>query len=757
MSRRCKTQSNTDDVLERIRSIIVLHRPHLISSPLQLPELIVEALNPYAPQQITHNFNYKYDYNSNVGGNAVGGGFDPFGAPSQPPAPPQPPPGFPPTHPTASSSTAPPVQMISYNQIPPSYMYTPNANNVAGASAGNVGGNFNSQPPPPPPPPTTTTSVASVLPADLSQDEIDTLNSLNRKSVESPNIFNYTELIMYITKISIKYISTNIYTTSLRQVYVMGKNFSNDLTQLISCIRRSTSIALPADLTLLCQIVSQFINAYVSLSGTITNDMVNISDLTSVERVKRLVVYTNEQFNYNWNQNETAANVADISSASSSSSSSAIAAAAAAAAAANASTGFTAGRQIADFDAKNREILQLKSTIDTELAQKNNEIENLKLTIGKLETDTQLLQSKYDSIKVDNARLTAQNEMYKSEMEQLRSVKNDTSEKSAKLALNYDRLKNENEELKNKIGYLNDENNALKIERQKLNDESASLKETLVATKNDLEKSSQTITSLKFSSNILEQNNNDLRINIQDLEKENNELKNVSVQLNEQLARYRTQTERPPPLLMDLDETAKTPSLSIINVPQDDYDNDDGSAAASGASGDSYSSFRIKRERQIERENALLSKKTLESDLEMFQNYIENVAPTNIDLVNTIEKLRINLSEIERERNESLSLTEQLRLERESKIEIEREVNFLRQNLSKNVKTQADILDLKLNENVVKMETKLSNISTDINELNGRLDQFVQFEQDQIVKYETLARSMALDVLQKFYPQEMPL
>jgi hypothetical protein len=728
MSRRCKAQGNTDDVLERIRSIIVLHRPHLISSPLQLPELIVEALNPYGPQQITHNFNYKYDYNSNVGGNAVGGGggggFDPFGAPSQPSAPPQPPPGFSPQQPTASSSTAapPPVQMISYNQIPPtSYMYPPNANNAAGASGVNVSGNFTS--PPPPPPPSSSAAATSILPADLSQDEIDTLDSLNRKSVDSPNVFNYTELIMYIMKISIKYISTNIYATSLRQVYTMGKNFSNDLTQLISCIRRSTSIALPADLTPLCQIVSQFINAYVSLSGTITNDMVNISDLTSVERVKRLIVYTNEQFNFNWNQNDSTA--AAITTA--------------------ATNVGVAVQQTANFEAKNREISQLRSAIDTELAEKNGEIENLKLSIGRLETDMQLLQSKHDTIKIDNARLAAQNEQYKNETEQSRIAKNDAGEKIAKLTLNYDRLKNENEELRNKIVHLTDENGALKLKEQKLSKENASIKQTLVTTRGDSEKSSQTITSLKFSSNILEQNNNALRTQIEILQKENDELKNVSIQLNEQLARYRTETERAPPPLMDVDETNRS-LLPIMNVEES---SDDG--------GGSYSSFRVKKERQIEQENAMLSKKTLESDLEMFQNYIENVTPTNIDLINTIEKLRINLSEIEKERNESLSLSEQLKLERDSKIEIEKEVNFLRQNLSKNIKIQADILDLKLNENVAKMETRLLNISTDMNNLNVQLDQFVQFEQDQIVKYETLARSMATDVLQQFYPQEMPL
>ncbi|AUF81582.1 ac66 [Malacosoma neustria nucleopolyhedrovirus] len=724
MSRRCKAQGNTDDVLDRIRSIIVLHRPHLISSPLQLPELIVEALNPYGPQQITHNFNYKYDYNSNVGGNAVGGtaggGFDPFGAPAQPPAPyqppPPPPPGFP-QQPTASSSTAPPVQMISYNQIPPSYMYTPNANNnnTAGGSGGNVNGNFNSPPPPPP-----SSTVTSILPADLSQEEIETLDSLNRKSVDSPNVFNYTELIMYITKISIKYISTNIYTTSLRQVYTMGKNFSNDLTQLISCIRRSTSITLPADLMPLCQIVSQFINAYVSLSGRITNDMVNISDLTSVERVKRLIVYTNEQFNYNWNQNDSVSTAATAT---------------------NVEIG---AQRTANFDAKNREILQLRSTIETELAQKNGDIENLKLSIGKLETNVRLLQSKHDTIQIDNARLATQNEQYKNEIEQSRIAKNDAVEKISKLTLNYDRLKNENEELKNNIQRLNDENNALKLKEQKLSEESASIKETLVTTKGDFEKSSQAVTSLKFSSNVLEQNNNALRMQITELQKENAELKNVSIQLNQQLARYRTETERPPPPLMDVDESEK---LLLPNVEEENNDNDNGS----------YSSFRVKKERQIEQESAILSKKTLESDLEMFQNYIENVTPTNIDLINTIEKLRINLSEIEKERNESLSLTEQLKLERDSKIEIEREVNFLRQNLSKNIKAQADVLDLKINENLTKMETKLLNISTDMDNLNVQIDQVVQFEQDQIVKYETLARSMAADVLQKFYPQEVPM
>nr|AAA58699.1 orf417 [Helicoverpa zea single nucleopolyhedrovirus] len=85
MSQRCKSLDATEDILQRIRSIIVLYRPYLIDRhDLQVPELIIEALasprhhDQPMHSQITHNYNYKYDYNSNV---PLANSVDAFGTP----------------------------------------------------------------------------------------------------------------------------------------------------------------------------------------------------------------------------------------------------------------------------------------------------------------------------------------------------------------------------------------------------------------------------------------------------------------------------------------------------------------------------------------------------------------------------------------------------------------------------------------------------------------------------------------------------
>ncbi|ADB84406.1 desmoplakin [Apocheima cinerarium nucleopolyhedrovirus] len=121
ISKQCKVQYANEDDLERVRSIIYLHRPHLrFRYDLHVPELVMEALMPNStvsnniPNQITHNFNYKYDYNTNYPVPTIVPApvtnVDPFGMPVVSPSPQQPQ--------NATGSTAVPVQNYYINTAP---------------------------------------------------------------------------------------------------------------------------------------------------------------------------------------------------------------------------------------------------------------------------------------------------------------------------------------------------------------------------------------------------------------------------------------------------------------------------------------------------------------------------------------------------------------------------------------------------------------------------------------------------------------
>nr|UPO71235.1 orf55 [Trichoplusia ni single nucleopolyhedrovirus] len=270
MSQRCKTQSSTDDVLQRVRSIILLHRPDLISrvDDLQIPELVTEALIP-SSNQITHNFNYKYDYNSNV------------------PNPPIPPPLNPFTANTAGTSyqfdqkPLQPVQMFTFNQTPSTTMAPPSQSNA-----------FYPQ----------QTPTESTLPTQnfisIPEEDSVALNESYQQTLRSPSIESYKRLINVLVVISKKYIRSDVFIISLNRLESFDSLLSSDLQELLQCIQRNTnwsSIGLVSTPEL-CQLISTIVTGYCRLASTVLKSTsFNLSSIVSLESLQQQTVAIQSQ------------------------------------------------------------------------------------------------------------------------------------------------------------------------------------------------------------------------------------------------------------------------------------------------------------------------------------------------------------------------------------------------------------------------------------------------------------------------------
>ncbi|QUJ09255.1 desmoplakin protein [Gynaephora ruoergensis nucleopolyhedrovirus] len=279
ITKQCKAQSVTDNTLDRIRSIVYLYRPHLkLRYDLQITELVIEALAPAAssssiPNQITHNFNYKYDYNTNMA--AAAPGFlppaapvipshvllDPFGAP-QPPL---------------SDGDNP----LTYRQPPPvqqNYYINPAEN----------GGT--KRPRRRSPSPDVKSSRVALARNDVAMIEQDLFN-VNRTT--PPTIGSFKKLIKTLTTVARSYISTEIFFNGLERVYAFDASVNvakteNDVDSLIRCINKETGLNLNANSPQLCAAISSVINGYYQFTLNIigNDERFSFDDIKTADEIK---------------------------------------------------------------------------------------------------------------------------------------------------------------------------------------------------------------------------------------------------------------------------------------------------------------------------------------------------------------------------------------------------------------------------------------------------------------------------------------
>nr|AIW01502.1 desmoplakin protein [Spodoptera frugiperda multiple nucleopolyhedrovirus] len=271
MSQRCRGQANTEDIVQRVRSIILMYRPHLANRiDLQLPELTMEALMPNSmnANQITHNFNYKYDYNSNVP-NA----YNPF----------LPPPQQPMQMPNASQQQPTPLQSFTINAAPPPPTTTA-APTVAESST-------TLQPPPPAPTtaavPTTTTTVVS-LPS-IDQSDLASLNVLYVNAQRTPSVTTYKQLLRQIVYLVRKYVRYEQITLSLELLETFDSiQINNDIDELLLCIERETGWALPNGPNV-CRLISFLISSFCRIIAKITKQELVLSAIKTEERLRAVM------------------------------------------------------------------------------------------------------------------------------------------------------------------------------------------------------------------------------------------------------------------------------------------------------------------------------------------------------------------------------------------------------------------------------------------------------------------------------------
>ncbi|ALD88508.1 hypothetical protein HaSNPVNNg1_gp068 [Helicoverpa armigera nucleopolyhedrovirus] len=232
MSQRCKSLDATEDILQRIRSIIVLYRPYLIDRhDLQVPELIIEALasprhhDQPMHSQITHNYNYKYDYNSNV---PLANSVDAFGTPvrnnmAQPTQPSAPPP--------------PPVQVINQYPVQP-----PNAQPATTTSAGVT---------PSSPPTRLTNNDVSLISGAIENVCVDFTS-------QNMNKFTSTLIDVVMRAFSDDSVVTPNFVAALRRLYCLDQKFieRNDINELLDCVNGRTGSTFRS-MSQVCNVISQ--------------------------------------------------------------------------------------------------------------------------------------------------------------------------------------------------------------------------------------------------------------------------------------------------------------------------------------------------------------------------------------------------------------------------------------------------------------------------------------------------------------------
>ncbi|AAM09222.1 putative desmoplakin [Mamestra configurata nucleopolyhedrovirus A] len=256
MSQRSKTQAYTDEILNRVRSIILVYRPHLINrSDLQVPELVMEALKPDGtnsiPHAITHNFNYKYDYNTNMPN-----GFNPLLQQHQQAQMMQPP--------SNDTTNAIPTQTINIHPIPSNTSITTTPNYMP------------QQPPPPPQPPSSQT-VAVPKPEELNE-----LTEMYNTAVRSPTIEHFQALLDRVTVVITHYFNYESIITSLKYFKDFEKYLNKNIADLLSCLARKTQWALTNN-TDICDCLSIVISSYCKMATHVLNYQFVLSDYITVQ------------------------------------------------------------------------------------------------------------------------------------------------------------------------------------------------------------------------------------------------------------------------------------------------------------------------------------------------------------------------------------------------------------------------------------------------------------------------------------------
>lgn len=240
-----------------------MYRPHLANRiDLQLPELTMEALMPNSTNasQITHNFNYKYDYNTNVP-NA----YNPFLPTPQPTQ-------QPPSQMQPQQQQQPPLQSFTFNAVPPTGTTTtlpPTQTETSSSSS-----------------PQTTVVTA---PLSIEQNDLSSLNVLYVNAQRTPGVASYKQLLRHIVYLVRKYVRYEQITISLELL----ENFdtiqtNNDIAELLQCIERETNWVLPNGPSV-CRWISALIMSYCRIVARITKCEFVISSIRTEDRLMTVI------------------------------------------------------------------------------------------------------------------------------------------------------------------------------------------------------------------------------------------------------------------------------------------------------------------------------------------------------------------------------------------------------------------------------------------------------------------------------------
>lgn len=269
MSRQCRSRNETESELARVRSIITLYRPHLQNRvDLQVAELVLEALMPpNGAQQITHNFNYKYDYNTNSAAAPPPPFFpvapprptDAFGAPI---APSEPTPASPPPPPKADAPN--PIQQNVYI-------------NSAGEAA---------RPSSPRPPPPASGAVALMQVDDA--DELALKNDYDTLTREY-TLVSYKRLVRTLVAVSQKYIINDLFVRGLAKLCSVELLLNNDLGALVDCINREAALNIRPDTPDLCRLLVAMIRGFFILASSATRQEYTLARCDSAALVEEEV------------------------------------------------------------------------------------------------------------------------------------------------------------------------------------------------------------------------------------------------------------------------------------------------------------------------------------------------------------------------------------------------------------------------------------------------------------------------------------
>lgn len=268
MSRQCRSRNETESELARVRSIITLYRPHLQNRvDLQVAELVLEALMPpNGAQQITHNFNYKYDYNTN----AAAAPPPPF----FPVAPPRPTDAFgapiAPSEPTPASP--PPPKADAPNPI---------QQNVYINSAGEA-----ARPSSPRPPPPASGAVALMQVDDA--DELALKNDYDTLTREY-TLVSYKRLVRTLVAVSQKYIINDLFVRGLAKLCSVELLLNNDLGALVDCINREAALNIRPDTPDLCRLLVAMIRGFFILASSATRQEYTLARYDSAALVEEEV------------------------------------------------------------------------------------------------------------------------------------------------------------------------------------------------------------------------------------------------------------------------------------------------------------------------------------------------------------------------------------------------------------------------------------------------------------------------------------